>query len=453
MKKTSSTLRLLATVCCIIICVIMTGSPDVWALEPHVEAVKILDGQDRDLTPESAWPTLHEGDSLTVYAVVYPYEFLDSEVEWSCWDKSWAPYPIEYNADGTVTVRCLSTELEELRLTASCDGVSATIYIYLREDDESENISSAAQDVYKIWIVDETGKNITSYADSPSLHAGESITLKAEFLPSEVTDPELTWSCSDNNGRSVQLTHNDDGSMTVTCLNASERSAVVSVESGNAWSYTIINLTDDTGGKLVITDQVLIKPEVGDRSAYYFARIENVSDAPVKTRWGDLTGWYGDEIVVEEHYVAPVPDDIVLNPGEHAYFAESLYDRRLEGVEITAYEFTESLNDYSDGRYYDIIPSEAEYRTDEDGYGFIRFILSNNGDQILYPSYFTCALFDEDDNLVFVTGLEIDGSLGIYPSGTVSIDDYLQRDILVYYQENGIVPTRAESILYLEKEE
>ncbi len=69
----------------------MTGSPDAWALEPHVEAVKILDGQDRDLTPESAWPTLHEGDSLTVYAVVFPYEFLDSEVEWSCWDKSWAP--------------------------------------------------------------------------------------------------------------------------------------------------------------------------------------------------------------------------------------------------------------------------------------------------------------------------------------------------------------------------
>ena len=59
------------------------------------------------------------------------------------------------------------------------------------------------------------------------------------------------------------------------------------------------------------------------------------------------------------------------------------------------------------------------------------------------------ALYDENDRLVYVTSVWLKEELGIWPGSTVSLDEYLKESILEYYQENGIIPKRVESILYV----
>ncbi len=194
----------------------------------------------------------------------------------------------------------------------------------------------------------------------------------------------------------------------------------------------------------------MFKPDENGKSAYYFARIENVSDEPVIASLCHLKGRNGEELVFEYNFVSLVPVGIILNPGEHAFVEKFIYDNRLEGAEITSYEYKVKLENVLYGESYGILPSEAEVITDEDGTVIIRFILSNNTEETIYPSCLVGALYDENDKLVYVTSMRLNEELGIWSGSTVSLDEYLEESILEYYQENGIVPKRVDSILYIQ---
>jgi hypothetical protein len=101
--------------------------------EPKVEQIKILYMNTKDLTPENAWPTMRVGEAINVNAVVYPMDILNPVVEWSCSDTDGTSLQYTLNSDGTVTLTCVSAELRNVQLTASCYGTSVTITIYLRE--------------------------------------------------------------------------------------------------------------------------------------------------------------------------------------------------------------------------------------------------------------------------------------------------------------------------------
>ena len=100
---------------------------------PKVESIKILYMNTKDLTPENAWPTMRVGESISVNAVVYPMDILNPEVEWSCSDTEGTSLQFTVNDDDTVTLTCVSAELRNVQLTASCYGTKVTITIYLRE--------------------------------------------------------------------------------------------------------------------------------------------------------------------------------------------------------------------------------------------------------------------------------------------------------------------------------
>ena len=100
---------------------------------PTVEQIKILYMNTKDLTPESAWPTMRVGESININAVVYPMDIMNPVVEWSCSDTTGEYLTMTFNDDDTVTLTCLSAEAGNVSVTASCYGTSATIKIYTRE--------------------------------------------------------------------------------------------------------------------------------------------------------------------------------------------------------------------------------------------------------------------------------------------------------------------------------
>ncbi len=103
--------------------------------QPKVESIKILYMNTKDLTPENAWPTMRVGESINVNAVVYPMDILNPVVEWSCSDTDGTSLQYTLNSDDTVTLTCVSNDLKNVQLTASCYGTSVTITVYLRSAD------------------------------------------------------------------------------------------------------------------------------------------------------------------------------------------------------------------------------------------------------------------------------------------------------------------------------
>ena len=99
---------------------------------PIVEQIRIMDINQKDLTPENAWPTMQIGESITVYAAVYP-SIPGSVVEWYCSDIYGESLQCKINGDNTITLTCVSSTLRNATLTASCCGISATIMIYLHD--------------------------------------------------------------------------------------------------------------------------------------------------------------------------------------------------------------------------------------------------------------------------------------------------------------------------------
>ena len=99
---------------------------------PIVERIRIMSINQKDLTPENAWPTMQIGESITVYAAVYP-SIPGSVVEWYCSDINGESLQCKTNGDNTITLTCISSTLRNTDLTASCCGTSVTIKIYLRD--------------------------------------------------------------------------------------------------------------------------------------------------------------------------------------------------------------------------------------------------------------------------------------------------------------------------------
>lgn len=102
--------------------------------EPTVESIKILYMNTKDLTPESAWPTMHVGEApLSLNATVYPLDIVNPKIEWDCSDKDGTAIIMTVNDDDTIKVECVGPVSGGVTITASCFGKSQSIKIYCRE--------------------------------------------------------------------------------------------------------------------------------------------------------------------------------------------------------------------------------------------------------------------------------------------------------------------------------
>ena len=93
-------------------------------------------------------------------------------------------------------------------------------------------------------------------------------------------------------------------------------------------------------GKVKGTDKALVIP-AGDDSGYFFAKVENVGDAPIVPDSGDLVLFSeDDDIILSSSYVTTFPSFAVLEPGDYLYVQQFLWDSALENATVGDYKFS-----------------------------------------------------------------------------------------------------------------
>ena len=146
-------------------------------------------------------------------------------------------------------------------------------------------------------------------------------------------------------------------------------------------------------GKLKATEKNLIVYGTG---SYFFAKVENVGDAPIATGNGDLVLFTeDDEILLSTNYVSTLPSDVVLEPGESLFVRDSEWEDALETNPVTDYKFSISPSDYSADTIIQV-PSEATFEySEEDLYdNYVYVTLTNTTDAPVSNFYVVAALRD-----------------------------------------------------------
>ena len=146
-------------------------------------------------------------------------------------------------------------------------------------------------------------------------------------------------------------------------------------------------------GKLKATEKNLIVYGTG---SYFFAKVENVGDAPIATGNGDLVLFTeDDEILLSTNYVSTLPSDVVLEPGESLFVRDSEWEDALETNPVTDYKFSISPSNYSADTIIQV-PSEATFEySEEDLYdNYVYVTLTNTTDAPVSNFYVVAALRD-----------------------------------------------------------
>ena len=201
-------------------------------------------------------------------------------------------------------------------------------------------------------------------------------------------------------------------------------------------------------GKLTVTDKnVIIK--IGDDSGIFVARVENTGDEPVYYDDGKLVIFSADDdILASENYIASSPSNILLQPGEHTYCYDFVWESSLKNAKLGDIKF--SVTSDSRGYSYDQLPATAELElpeTDSWADNYVNVTFTNTTDTVLYGAYVVVAITDEEGKLIYVDRNSYD-TLGIHPGSTVTIKMYIDRDYLTYYEANGIKPANVEALMY-----
>ncbi len=214
---------------------------------------------------------------------------------------------------------------------------------------------------------------------------------------------------------------------------------------------TLVCCSSLAEGKLKATEKNLFV-YANDDNGYFYAKIENVGDAPIASNSGDLVIFSDDdEIVTTESYVTTLPSYTVIEPGEYLYVKEFLWDAALKDAVIGDYKFSLSARD--NGTIVTKIPCEATFELSGvdsyDNYVYVTF--TNTATAPLYDCYITAALHDADGTLVFVDSISL-SSVAVHPDSTITVKIYVDRDLMEHYQANNIVPTTVDAmVLYSEE--
>ena len=116
--------------------------------QQKADSIHILDADGNDLTIKSSTLTIHVGEMTTLQAVVDPTDTQDGTVEWTCSDSAGKTLRMINTANDTVIIACISTEYKNLRVTASSNGVSATITVNVKPAIEKKD---EASDAFTQW--------------------------------------------------------------------------------------------------------------------------------------------------------------------------------------------------------------------------------------------------------------------------------------------------------------
>lgn len=198
-------------------------------------------------------------------------------------------------------------------------------------------------------------------------------------------------------------------------------------------------------GKLKITDMNLILYS-GKDSGYFYAKVENIGDAPVGVGYGDLVLFSENgDILLTESYVTTSPSNTVLQPGEYLYVEEYLWGDALKTTPVGEYKFSIPVRDRATEMTQ--IPCEATFELSGDKYdNYIYVTFTNTTDTPRYDFYVTAALYDAEGELIFVDS-NILSSIAVHPGATLTVRMYIDSSMIEEYWANDIVPTSIDAIV------
>lgn len=189
-----------------------------------------------------------------------------------------------------------------------------------------------------------------------------------------------------------------------------------------------------------------------DDDGYFYGLVQNV---------GDKAGYYDSGVLeikdeagnafITKNWLGTSPSSIYLEPGESAYVRYSIWDKALLETAVSGFTFTASTGTY--GTKYYQIPCYAEYYfSTESKYDNTVFVtVTNNSDKLLYDFEIVTALYDANDNLVFVRSSNSD-SVAVHPGSTITVSQYIDSSLAEYLTKHEMVPARIEAFVYLEEE-
>lgn len=198
-------------------------------------------------------------------------------------------------------------------------------------------------------------------------------------------------------------------------------------------------------GKLKATHKNLFI--IAENEAYFYARVENVGDAPIGIENSKLVIFNeDDEILLTENYIYPIPNYLILDPGEYVYLQDWIYNSSLKGNTVSDYKF--SASDYSRATRYSTLDCEATMLLNgKDSYNnYLYVTFTNTTNETIWKTNVSAALYDKDNNLLFADGKTID-TIGFHPGSTVTVEISIPHDMIVYYYSHNLTPSNIDAIV------
>lgn len=207
-------------------------------------------------------------------------------------------------------------------------------------------------------------------------------------------------------------------------------------------------------GIITISDHVLFAYEgYSSATGVFAAKIENTGDAPVAIGGGTLTVYdANEEIVHVKQYMASVPDDVIIQPGDYFYISENIYfedGTAVEDVVTYAVEVPASNRGYG----YIKLPCEAVVDTEDVSMfgATVDVTFTNTQDYVIYDYGAAVALYDNNGNLLYVSRM-YSFDIGLHPNAIATLEVNLSIDALEYFLEKGIEIGSMDAYVFCEAE-
>ncbi len=82
-----------------------------------------------ELMTQNIKPSVYIGDTITLHAENSSEGISDGKIEWLFSDEATKSLYYIFNNDDSLTITCVSTEMESIQVTANCEGESATVIL------------------------------------------------------------------------------------------------------------------------------------------------------------------------------------------------------------------------------------------------------------------------------------------------------------------------------------
>lgn len=212
----------------------------------------------------------------------------------------------------------------------------------------------------------------------------------------------------------------------------------------------VFSSTAFADAKLKATEKNLIVFE-GNANGYFFAKIENIGDAPTSMTSSDLVLFSeDDEIILTDGYITTTPSSVVINPGEYLYVREWLYDSKLETTKVADYKFSAKMRDSSST----LSKLDCEVKLDLHGvdsfnnHAYVTF--TNTSSQSIDAFYVVIAMHDAENTLLYVDSTSY-SSIIVHPNSTLTIELSIDNDCLKYYALHNLIIKSIDAMVCYKK--